>query len=250
MSNMFLGFPVARAKIADMISTSAPPANHHTQHENAGSDEIDVTDLVGAGGISFPFTDIYFSLLFESSTGYEVYLVGSAYSEVTAWGLELATDVTSSSSASAYKRVHQVNPALSWDKNRQFVIHTYYSSDADEVATMWMITGEPGTSRHVGFYVANGILYGTVGDGSSQTTVALLTLGVAAWEYIHSLKALWSPATKAEFYIDGTKIDEITTGLPSGETSADQILYLSVENLTSANDKSIQPGNWTFWQAP
>jgi len=50
MSNFFLGFPVSRAKIAEMIEGYAPPISHHGRHEDGGDDEIDCTGLTGAGG--------------------------------------------------------------------------------------------------------------------------------------------------------------------------------------------------------
>ncbi|GAH85805.1 unnamed protein product, partial [marine sediment metagenome] len=74
MANLFIGFPVPRARIADMIEGSAPPTLHAPQHESGGTDEveflkltdhahksehesggddeIDCTDLAGAGGLS------------------------------------------------------------------------------------------------------------------------------------------------------------------------------------------------------
>jgi len=58
MGNQFIGFPVPRARIADMIAGSAPPKIHHTGHETGGDDEIDCTGLAGAGGVTLPFDDI------------------------------------------------------------------------------------------------------------------------------------------------------------------------------------------------
>jgi len=45
MGNLFLGFPVARSKIADMIRGSASPIEHHARHESGGDDEIDISGL-------------------------------------------------------------------------------------------------------------------------------------------------------------------------------------------------------------
>lgn len=45
MPNLFSGFPVSRAKIAEQISGSAPPINHVTNHENGGTDEISLAGL-------------------------------------------------------------------------------------------------------------------------------------------------------------------------------------------------------------
>jgi len=40
MPNMFLGFPVPRAKIAEMIEGYAPPAVHASWHLPPGSDPL------------------------------------------------------------------------------------------------------------------------------------------------------------------------------------------------------------------
>lgn len=71
MGNLFIGFPVPRARIADMIEGAAPPLEHFENHEPDGSDPIvlpgDITDdqnlqwngtkfvgaAAGAGGDSF-----------------------------------------------------------------------------------------------------------------------------------------------------------------------------------------------------
>lgn len=226
MTNQFIGFPVPRAKIAEMIEGG----------------------IEAAGGISFPFDDIYFNTFFEGSDGYEPTFAGTGYNGASGWGLYLCTGGNSSSQAKCYKTAYQINPPLTWDKKRQIDIHTYCESMGDKTAKIWIISGKKNTARHIGFYIYDGKLYGSVGNGASQTTVELETLGAGSWSFTKSGIVKWSPGVKAEFYIDGVKLGEITSGLPSGITDAEQILYMSVENLTSANDKAIAPTNWNFWQ--
>ncbi|GAH76346.1 unnamed protein product, partial [marine sediment metagenome] len=45
MGNLFIGFPVPRAKIAEMIETAAPPIIHADRHEATGDDEIAFLNL-------------------------------------------------------------------------------------------------------------------------------------------------------------------------------------------------------------
>ena len=40
MANLFIGFPVPRAKIAEMIEGSAPPLEHIANHLPGGTDEL------------------------------------------------------------------------------------------------------------------------------------------------------------------------------------------------------------------
>ena len=59
MGNLFIGFPVPRAKIADMIIGSAPPLEHIPNHRPNGSDplvlpgDIDPGEFVGWNGTKF-----------------------------------------------------------------------------------------------------------------------------------------------------------------------------------------------------
>lgn len=50
MPNLFSGFPVSRAKVAEIITGEAAPKNHVTDHESGGDDELSVTSLSGLLG--------------------------------------------------------------------------------------------------------------------------------------------------------------------------------------------------------
>jgi len=51
LSNLFIGFPVPRAKIADMISGGAPPLDHAFNHFPDGSDPIALPGDISAGQV-------------------------------------------------------------------------------------------------------------------------------------------------------------------------------------------------------
>lgn len=63
MANLFIGFPVPRAKIATMIEEAAPPLEHVANHEPDGSDPIvlpgDITQdqILSWNGTKFVGTD-------------------------------------------------------------------------------------------------------------------------------------------------------------------------------------------------
>lgn len=63
MGNLFIGFPVPRAKIATMIETAAPPLEHYDNHLPDGSDPIvlpgDISDdqILQWNGTKFTGTD-------------------------------------------------------------------------------------------------------------------------------------------------------------------------------------------------
>jgi len=240
LGNLFLGFPVARAKIADMISTSAPPALHHAQHENGGSDEIDATGLTGAGGGALFPLDIYlFTAPLESLSGYNQTVNGSASIVLAGDGITLDTGATANSEAYLDKQNYVSTTISAWSKSRQFEAHCYISSDTSKTGTFWLISGNKSSSRHIGFKILNGVLYGSVGNGSAETTTALQTLGASAFTAQRTLKAVFTATVDCKFYVDGVLLGTITTGLPTGTTSANQLFFAYVENTGVAQDKFI-----------
>lgn len=195
-----------------------------------------------------PWDDIYFNLLFESSDGYELVFSGSAYGGVSGWGLLLATGWTAGSKAECYKVIYPVYPSMTWNKDRIFDLHTYARSNGDNIGLYWMISGAVDNGEHIGFKIDGGKLYGTVADGAAESVVELEDLGAGAWYWTKTLRARLRANAQVEFYIDGVLKAVLTTNIPSGTANAEQIIYMSVENLTSANDKRIAPTNWVFFQ--
>lgn len=231
-----------------MIATDAPPKVHHTDHENGGADEVDCTGLTGAGGISLPFDDLFWTTWFESLDGLHQALSGTGAISLSESHVELATGATAGSSARLDKYTDYPVPALSWDKAQQLKTKTWLRSDTSNVCDAWVQRGRAGIFSHIGFKVTAGKLYGTIGNGSAETLLELETLGASNYTEERGLVAKFSPGTECRFYVDGVDKGAISTNLPSGLASADYLMYLRVENPGAAETKYLLISMFQFWQ--
>ena len=269
MPNLFLGFPVPRARIAEMIEGSAPPLEHAANHIPGGSDEIVLTADISAGqivqwngtkfigiatpsgGIASRYDDphIFLETNFESLDGF--YNTGSSGAAVTISDaqLELATGTTIN--ALAYlRKEHTIQfPLGSWDVVKKFRVMVYLQGSINEVGINFIGTGKSYTLRHVGFVVLDGDLCGCVHNGSSLTTVSLDDWGSGTYSKTKYLEAIFTPASKAEFYINGVKIDEITSGLPSGYSDAEHWICSYVKNTDGTNNLRQRLSHFEYYQA-
>lgn len=242
MGNLFLGFPVARAKIADMISTSAPPLAHHAQHENGGSDEIDATGLTGAGGGGIGIADFFiYGSTGEAITGWNQTNIGSGSSSAGYPGLSLQTGTTASSQALITKGPGYAAPMLTFSKDRIFVTNIRFVSPTSVTGTFDICSGGITTQKHIGFKVVDGVLKGSVGNGTTETTVDLQTLGTGTYTVQRDLKAVFTTGVKCEFYVDGVLLGEITTNLPSGVASIPTLVSFNAENPGVTQNKQTYP---------
>lgn len=240
MGNLFLGFPVSRAKIADMIAADAPPILHHTQHENGGTDEIDATGLTGAGGGSPPLGSPFSYVgTFESLDGYNQSVSGSATITLDQYGVSLKTGTTANSVATLKKGNTNPNTFLDFDREIALLLEVDISSPTDNLGTIKLICGQKDAGLHIGFTVVNGVLKGSVGNDVSETTVNLETLGAGAYFQRRALRAILTPGVKCEFYKGETLLGSITTGLPSGLTAGTDFIYLYNKNTGTAVNKTL-----------
>lgn len=248
MGNSFIGFPVPRAKIADMIAGAAPPLIHHTDHENGGADEVDCTGLAGAGGISLPFDDLFWTTWFESLDGFDQTLSGTGAISLSRSHVELATGATAGSSARLDKYTDYPVPALSWNKAQQLKTKMWLRSNTSNVCDAWIQRGNIGTNKHIGFKVTGGKLYGTIGNGSVETTLELETLGASNYTEERELIAKFSPGAECRFYVDSVDKGAIATNLPGGLAYSDYLAYLKLENPGVAETKFLLISMFQFWQ--
>lgn len=248
MGNMFLGFPVPRAKIADMIATDAPPTLHKENHEAGGKDELDCTGLAGAGGISFPYDGILAQFLFTSIDGFYEDNTGTGIITISDSQLYLTSGLNADSKARIEKNSNYLNPKWNFSKNSELKTRIRFRTYTSATGNFVAVIGYDGIYQHFGFKVTAGKLYGTVGNGSAETTVELQTLGAAAYDVTRDLKAAFTSGSKCEFYVDGVKLGEITTGLPSAEDDPATLLILEASNPGVAETKKLYASIWNVWQ--
>ena len=248
MGNSFIGFPVPRAKIADMITGEAAPKDHHADHENGGDDEVDCTGLEGAGGITLPWADLYWEFLFLSIDGFHCASGGEGTCSIMEDGVCLHTGYTAGSYAILRKIIGHTWTPLNWSKKRRIRFALYIKSDADNVGDFYLCSGDVTYGPLVGFLVRAGTVYGITRSNGYETLVALKVLSAGAYGTTLSLDCRFYPGDRCDFFIDG--VLEGTTGanLPTGSSYAAEIISLKVENLTTADRKYMTVALSTFWQ--
>lgn len=269
MGNLFMGFPVPRARIAEMIEGAAPPLEHAANHIPGGSDEIILTGDISAGqilqwngakfvGIATPsggmatrYADphLFLATNFESLDGFFTSTTATAAVALSEAKLELTTGTTITALAHLHKEHTVQFPLGSWDVDRAFRAMVYLKGQINEVGENVIGSGKGYSNRHIGFVVLDGDLCGCVHNGSSLTTVSLDDWGGGSYSKTKYLEAIFTAGEKCEFYINGVKIDEIDTGLPSGYTDAENWIYIHVKNTDGTNNLTLAVSHFEYYHA-
>ena len=238
MPNSFLGFPVPRAKIADMIAAAAPPSLHHAQHENGGSDEIDATGLAGAGdGFQVPFANHVFS---SDCSSISNLIISTTLTGVVAAddnGIVLETFLTAGTEVEVRSELGSTVPFQSWDNARQFDCTVKMRASTNKTADMYMITGSRADNTGFGFYVSEGELFAFTGNGASTTYNSVEVLAAGSYTKYRQLRAILTPGVDCKFYVDSVLLETITTTLPTGTSFSNTYADFYVSNNADANDK-------------
>jgi hypothetical protein len=252
MANLFLGFPVPRAKIADMISGSAPPTVHHTQHEDGGSDEMDVTGLVGAGGAGgVPLEDLLYQYFFTSIDGLELVSAGTGAGTLFYNYLRLATGTTANSTVRLRDSLEYPNPFARWDRERRLITRAQFNFSTSVTGDVRLHVGDyTPTGDHVGFELLDGVLKGTVANGSTEYTVDLETLLTGPGTAGRLLEFRHFPGDRVDFYVDSALKGTITgaSKLPRLGYNDSDLMWVWVSNKTLAQQKTVELSMWKLWQ--
>lgn len=250
MANLFIGFPVPRAKIADMIAGEAPPLEHKTQHENGGDDEIDATGLEGAGGVEFPLRGIWIDdYNADHARWYKTYTGGGeltrSYDTLT-----LRTTDTDPSTALLYRIRRQSIQPLTWAKKRHLIFQAYLDCDSKATAEMSVQTGNPAHDNSIGFDVSGGKLWTLCRNPGGDAWEDIRTFPDAYIGEDIILEAIFFPGEKTEFWLNGALEHTETNRLPTGTTDADYIFVLKADNNASENNVQFDFSNIQFYQEP
>lgn len=268
MGNLFMGFPVPRARIAEMIEGAAPPLEHAANHIPGGSDQIILSGDISAGqiiqwngtkfigiatpsgGIATRYADphIFLETSFESLDGFYTSDSGTASLTLAEDFLTLNTGTTNTSLAFIRKEHGIRLPLGSWDVARKFRVNVSFLGSINEVGINFIGSGGGYVSRHIGFVVLDGDLCGCVHNGSSLVTVSLDDWGSGSYSKTRYLEAIFTPGEKCEFYIAGVKEGEIDTGLPTGYTDAENWIAAYVKNTDGTNNLSLKFSHFEFYQ--
>ena len=127
----------------------------------------------------------------------------------------------------------------SWNKKRYFGVYVYFNTYSYQnihvVTGRSPLNGSANVSRHIGFKLINANLYGTVADGTTESTLLLETLSA---DGDRRLECILTPTVECRFYVNGVDKGAITTNLPIDTTDAEYDLFMASHN-TEAISKTI-----------
>lgn len=239
MGNSFIGFPVPRAKIADMIAGAAPPLIHHTDHETGGDDEVDCTGLAGAGGITLPLDDLYFHTFFENIDGYTQSNYGGGGVTLSTENISVACAGGNGDRGQIYKAVAKKYVPLTWAKDREFRVQAGFYAATNSTQKLQIGTGHLWTGYGFGFKIQDGLLkaYSKGSGGTYEETIE--DLGASGYDIGRKLRARLTAGTKVEFWVDGVLVKTDTTCYPTGTTYADRIFQATANNPVAGNSGEV-----------
>ena len=157
------------------------------------------------------------------------------------------TGTTSGSYNRLSKAAQGLSNAYSWDKKRFFGVLVYFTTYSAQnvhiVSGYCPATGTANTVRHIGFKLINNILYGTVADGTTESTLQIETLTAAVYR---RLECVFTPGTECRFYVEGVDKGAITTNLPTGTSLSEYMLCSTVHNTEAVNKQFYLYESRTF----
>ena len=239
MGNQFIGFPVPRAKIADMIIGEAAPKDHHTDHETGGDDEIDCTGLVGAGGVSLPFDDLHFHTFFENIDGYTSNNYGGGGVTLSAEMISVACAGGNNDRGQISKKLSLKYVPLTWAKDREFRVQAGFYADTNSTQRLQIGTGHIWTGYGFGFKIQDGLLkaYSKGAGGTYEETIE--DLGASGYYIDRKLRVKLTAGEKVEFWVDDVLVKTDTTCYPTGTTQADTIFQATANNPVAGNSAEV-----------
>lgn len=202
------------------------------------SDKLEEWIEMSAVG-NFERKDFHWITLFESLDGY--FKTGTPVASASGVYFE-TTDVVNNIQAISKTLDAFVFP-LSWDKNRRVRTLVLFENDSEQEINIFCGLSNP-TDNHIGFKVIDDILYGSVGNGSAETTLELMSIGV---DY-YSLEVVFTAGVQAEFFVDGVSQGVIDSGLPSGSADSDDLIHVTIKTTTTAQ-RMLDLYFWDLWQS-
>jgi len=173
------------------------------------------------------------STFFESADGFWTPTSGSGSVTLASDKVTVATGATSGSTAEIIK-----NPArtfFSWGRRRVFKTRVRFVTNTNQEIRIATGLNRTATQDHLGFKVVNGDLYGSVADGTTESTVDT-GVDISAGDVVE-LEAHFLYGIEARFYVNGVDKGSIATNLPDG--GGNVLMSLYIEN-TEAADKSFE----------
>ncbi len=185
--------------------------------------------------------DFHWTTVFESIDGFGT---GGTAPVISSADVKLTTGGTTNDTSSLRKTLNLPFYYFNWDFDRRFRTRIEFENNAAQ--EIWMLSGAITTNKHIGFKVVDDTLYGTVANGSTESTldcgaVSLSNEGMA-------LDVIFESGVGCTFIVDGVTKGTITTNLPSGVGFAQYMLELYIKTTENVV-KEISLSFWDFWQS-
>ena len=162
--------------------------------------------------------------------------------------VRLSTGTTTDSVAQVEKAAYGFGTGeaygATWSKKRYLGMYVYFLDTSALEA--WLVAGscEANYYEHIGFKLIDNKLYGTVADGSTESTLLLETISCSH----KRLECIFDPTIpECRFYVDGEDKGAITTNLPTGTLRAIYLLNAKIRNTEAAN-KRMDISEWRCFQ--
>lgn len=153
----------------------------------------------------------YFSTFFESIDGY-----GQTGTVVAGeWGFTLTSGA---GTTAALTKTPEYQNVLNWHKRQR--MRTNFLMTSVTSVTAQFVVGNINTDEHYGFKIVNNQVKGTVADGSTESTIDLVTITANSQ---HAYEARLFPGEKVVFYVDGEEKGVLTANIPWGGTSGENL---------------------------
>lgn len=178
-----------------------------------------------------------FHTFFESLDGFKQQVAGAGTITLDEYYVTLKSGATQFGYARIYKIPSEPIVPLTWNKERTIESMFWIVSPAGGVPTIYITTGSVDGSYGFGFILLTRDLKGWCQNGGAASLVTLESFPAGALNIERRIKAILTPGLKVEFYIDGVKINELTTNIPQDTPHAARIIELKTYNDSTINEE-------------
>lgn len=206
-----------------------------------------IDELGNAVVTSLKRKDFHLFTIFESLDGYYTGCAGTGTLTTGSTGVHSHTGTTSGDYCQIQKYLRDGGGDLfTWDKNRSQQTTLYMDTNWNNVS-LAIYSGSydsTTTTSHIGFNLLNGTIYGTVGNGTSETTLSLRGFGA---NFMYVLRFDHVVGVGVEFFVNQVSYGTITTNIPTGTGGAAYIFGLwHVTSTNATRDAYIS--YYDLWQ--
>lgn len=191
--------------------------------------------------------DYHWFTTFEAIDGYGTSTGGTGTIICNPQGMDFTTGTVSGDTSQLQKPMAVGDSTtLTWDKKRKVKTQVQFVDVVNE--EVYIVAGDGtfgGVANKIGFYLSGTTLVGITCDGAATTTSASTTVGAGSSP---TLEVRFIPGVSAKFYINGTLFGTNTTHLPSGTSSASNLLDIQIKT-NAASSKGLRICYWDLWQA-